>query len=133
MKLETKTVYGVLEALDQIFSPGSTTFSDYVKETSDDNGFLRTAFCKKWKLLENREIPEDTTFIIIGSNREIDEDYLICAWTDTPFEFEETLTKLQIYFATADNVDAKEKWTISMGYPICYIVKLTSDEGGAAG
>ena len=55
MKLETKTLYGVLEALDGIFSPDSTKFSDYVKETSDDNSFLRTAFCKKKELLKDRE------------------------------------------------------------------------------
>lgn len=54
MVLERKTLYGVLEALDGIFSPDSTKFSDYVKETSDDNGFLRTAFCKKKDLLKDK-------------------------------------------------------------------------------
>ena len=129
MKLETKTLYGVLEALDSIFSPGSATFSDYVKETSDDNGFLRTAFCKKKKLLSDRAIPKDTTHIVIGSTRDFYEEDLICSWTNDPYEFEEPLIKLQICFATADTVSEKERWTVSMGYPICYIVELTFEDG----
>lgn len=128
MVLERKTLYGVLEALDSIFSPDSTKFSDYVKSTSDDNGFLRTAFCKKKKLLKDRPISKDTTHIVIGSTREIYEEDLICTWTDEPFECEEPLIKMQICFATADTVDEKEKWSVSMGYPICYTVELTSGE-----
>ena len=130
MKLETKTVYGVLEALDSIFSPDSTKFSDYVKETSDDNSFLRTAFCKKKELLKDRAIPLETTHIIIGSTRDIYEEDLICIWTDDPYDFEEPLIKLQICFATADAVAEKERWTVSMGYPICYIVELTAGVEG---
>lgn len=129
MKLETKTLCGVLEALDNIFSPGNTKFSDYVKETSDDNGFLRTAFCKKKKLLSDRAIPKDTTHIVIGSTCDIYEEDLICSWTNDPYEFEEPLIKLQIYFATANVVEI-ERWTVSMGYPICYTVELTSDKEG---
>lgn len=125
MVLNTKTIYGVLEALDSIFSPDSTKFSDYVKSTSDDNGFLRTAFCKKKEPLKDRPIPSETTHIVIGCNREIYEDDLICTWTDEPFECEEPLVKMQISFAV-DNADGKEKWTVSMGYPICYTVELTS-------
>ena len=128
MVLERKTLYGVLEALDSIFSPDSTKFSDYVKSTSDDNGFLRTAFCKKKKLLKDRPISKDTTHIVIGCNREIYEEDLICTWTDEPVECEEPLIKLQICFATADAVAEKERWTVSVGYPICYIVELTSGE-----
>ena len=128
MKLETKTLYGVLEALDSIFSPDSTKFSDYVKETSDDNSFLRTAFCKKKELLKDRPIPKDTTHIIIGSTRDIYEEDLICTWTDDPDEFEEPFIKLQICFASADTVAEKERWTVSMGYPICYTVELTFGE-----
>ena len=130
MRFGTKTVYGVLEALDSIFSPGSTKFSDYVKETSDDNGFLRTAFCKKKKLLFDRAIPKDTTHIVIGSTRDIYEEDLICSWTNDPYELEEPLIKLQICFATADAVAEKERWAVSVGYPICYIVELTSGEDG---
>ena len=130
MRLETKTLYGVLEALDGIFSPDSTKFSDYVKETCDDNGFLRTAFCKKKKLLSDRAIPKDTTHIVIGSTRDIYEGDLICTWTDDPYEFEEPHIKLQICFATADTVTEKERWTVSMSYPICYTVELTSGEDG---
>ena len=107
MKLETKTLYGVLGALDCIFSPDSTTFSDYVRGTSDDNGFLRTAFCKKKELLKDRAIPQDTTHIIIGSTRDIYEEDLICIWTDDPCDFEEPFIKLQICFATADAVEEK--------------------------
>ena len=130
MKLETKTLYGVLEALDSIFSPDSTKFSDYVKETSDDNSFLRTAFCKKKELLKDSPVPKDTTHIIIGSTRDIYEEDLICIWADDPYDFEAPLIKLQICFATADTVAEKERWTVSMGYPICYIVELTSGEDG---
>lgn len=125
MVLNTKTIYGVLEALDSIFSPNSTKFSDYVKFTSDDNGFLRTAFCKKKELLKDRPIPSNTTHIVIGCNRDIYEEDLICTWTDEPFECEEPLIKMQISFAVG-NADEKEKWTASMGYPICYTVELTS-------
>lgn len=128
MKLGTKTLYGVLEALDSIFSPDSTKFSDYVKETSDDNGFLRTAFCKKKKWLSDRAIPKDTTHIIIGSTCDVYEEDLICNWVDDPYDFEAPFIKLQICFATADTVAEKERWTVSMGYPICYIVELTSGE-----
>ena len=128
MRLETKTLYGVLEALNGIFSPDSTKFSDYVKETSDDNSFLRTAFCKKKELLKDRPIPKDTTHIIIGSTRDIYEEDLICTWTDDPDEFEEPFIKLQICFASADTVAEKERWTVSMGYPICYTVELTFGE-----
>ena len=130
MKLEAKTLYGVLEALDSIFSPGNTKFSDYAKETSDDNSFLRTAFCKKKELLKDRPIPSDTTHIVIGSTRDIYEEDLICTWTDNPYEFEEPLIKLQICFATTDTVAEKERWTVSMGYHICYIVELTSGKDG---
>ena len=128
MVLERKTLYGVLETLDSIFSPDSTKFSAYVKETSDDNGFLRTVFCKKKELLKDRAIPKDTTYIIIGSTRDIYEEDLICTWTDEPIECEEPLIKLQICFATADTVAEKKRWTVSMGYPICYTVELTSGE-----
>ena len=130
MKLGTKTLYGVLEVLNGIFSPGSTKFFDYVKETSDDNGFLRTAFCKKKELLKDRPIPKDTTHIIIGSTRDVYDEDLICIWADDLYELEEPLIKLQICFATADTVAEKERWTVSMGYPICYIVELTAGVEG---
>ena len=130
MVLNTRTVYGVLSALDNIFSPNSTKFSDYVKSTSDDNGFLRTAFCKKKGLLKDRPILEGTTHIVIGSTRDIYEEDLICTWTDEPYEFEEPLIKLQICFSAAGNVAEKERWSVSMGYPICYTVELTSGEEG---
>ena len=120
--MKRKTLYEVLAALDAVFSPGSTRFSDYVKETSDDNLFLRTAFCKKAVFLKDRKIPENTTHILVACQDEINEDLLCCAWTDDPFEHLKTLTKLQLCFVHADAVAEEMDWNGRMGYPVCYIV-----------
>ena len=45
------TLHQALRVIDHTLTPGTTKFSDYVLETSDDNLFLRTCFCKKdWQL-----------------------------------------------------------------------------------
>ena len=59
-------LYDILSVLDTVFTPNTTEFSDYVKFTSDDNGFLRTCFCKKNYLLENRNISKNCTHAVVA-------------------------------------------------------------------
>lgn len=129
MNLKEKiTLYQVLEMLDKIFTPNTTEFSDYVKWTSDDNGFLRTCFCKKSKQLENRKIPKDCIYIIVSFDKPFNQNNLICSWTDEPFEFEETITKMQISFdVSKDSIESDIEWNFGMGYMHCYVIDLATE------
>ena len=122
------TVFDVLGILDDVFTPGTTAFSDYVKATSDDNGFLRTAFCKKRRILDDRSIPPDTTHVVIGSDCVIEERNLRCQWTGDPFEHEWTMTKLQICFSNAEGIGGKIDWNRQMGYHFCCVADLSARE-----
>lgn len=125
---EKKTLHKVLRMLDGVFTPDSTEFSDYVLSTSDDNGFLRTCFCKKKKKLKDRSIFKDCTHIVVGFACPFNRNDLICCWTDDPFEFEETVTKMQISFVTADTVESELDWNFRMGYRFCYVVDLETEK-----
>ena len=122
------TICEVLDVLDGIFTPETKAFSEYVKNTSDDNGFLRTAFCKKQKILGDRCIPSDTTHIIVGSDCVIEEKGLCCRWTDVPFDHIQSIAKLQLYFVNTENIDKVLEINRSLGYPFCYLIDLSTGE-----
>ena len=59
------TLHQALRVIDHTLTPETTKFSDYVLETSDDNLFLRTCFCKKDWQLEDRELPVNNSSPLI--------------------------------------------------------------------
>ncbi len=122
--VKERTVYGVLEALDGLFSPGTTKFSDYVKLTSDDNGFLRTAWTRKQLPFKNKQLPREITHIVVGSKREIDEKLLRWEWTDEPFGHEQTLSKFQIIFTDARSAADEVELNHEFGYNVNYVVQI---------
>ena len=121
-------MYEMLSILDNVFTPDTTEFSDYVKWTSDDNGFLRTCFCKKSRVLRDRNIPKDCTHVIVGCDSEFNKADLICKWVDDPFEFMSTVLKMQICFTVKDKeaIEDEVDWNHGMGYKFCYLVDLRS-------
>ncbi len=123
------TLYGVLGILDELFTPNSTLFSDYVKCTSDYNGgFLRTCYCKKSKIQGDRRISDDLNCVVLGMSMPFDKDKLITYHAKTPFEFEATLTKMQVCFTVKEDVDDEVEWNQELGYSYCYIIDLNSKE-----
>ena len=120
-----RTVYDVLCALDRIFSPGTTRFSDYVKNTSDDHGFLRTAYARKSLPIENRSIPSWVTHIVVGSNKNAYDTPLNCELVGGLGRYERTLSKFQICFVDKQGVAGEVAWNQECGYPINYIIQIT--------
>ena len=107
---------------------GTTKFSNYVLETSDDNLFLRTCFCKKDWQLEDRELDDDVTHAVVAFQHRFKEERLTCKFTRKPFPFVKTLTKMQVCFVNEAEVEDKIAWNKSMGYPHCYVIKLTESK-----
>lgn len=91
-------------------------------------GFLRTCFCKKKENLKDRSISKDCTHIVVGFDCAFNRNDLICSWTDDPFEIEETVTKMQICFVSADAVEDEVNWNFGMGYRFCYVVDLETEK-----
>ena len=117
-------LYEVLSILDSLFTPNTTEFSDYAKWTSDDNGFLRTCFCRKRNILKNRNIGRDVTHIVVGCETRLDRNNLVCKWVNDPFEYEETMFKMQICFDSFEGLEDEVEWNGEMGYRYCYIIDL---------
>ena len=118
------TLHQALRVIDHTLTPGTTKFSDYVLETSDDNLFLRTCFCKKDWQLEDRELDDDVTHAVVAFQNRFKEEKLTCKFTRRPFPFVKTLTKMQVCFVNEAKVEDKIAWNKSMGYPHCHVVKL---------
>lgn len=129
MKNSKRTIYSLLESLDEVFTPGSTKFSDYVKDTSDDNGFLRTAYCKLPERMRNRPVSNKVTYAVIGSEHYIREEDLRCEFTVDPFEYNETKTKLQVSFVNSLEIEDTIRWNKEVGYPICTVIPLRYIDG----
>ena len=88
------TLHQALRVIDHTLTPETTKFSDYVLETSDDNLFLRTCFCKKDWQLEDRELDDDVTHAVVAFQNRFKEEKLTCKFTRKPFPFVKTLTKM---------------------------------------
>ena len=117
-------LYDILSVLDTVFTPNTSEFSDYVKFTSDDNGFLRTCFCKKNYLLENRNISKNCTHVVVACEFPFDRKNLVCKWVIYPFEFEKTMLKMQICFSSKESLEDDVEWNYEMGYKYCYVIDL---------
>ncbi len=114
------TLYELIRQISAILTPETGSFYDYVIKTSDDDGgFLRTRFCYRRHLLEDREIA-GLSETVVCFQKPFTEHY-----TDDGVG---TLVKLQLDYEHRRDFSAKDfaAWSLDLGYRYAYLFDLTA-------
>ena len=120
-----KTIYEALRRFDELFTPGTTLFSDYVLWTSDWNGdFFRTCYISKAQPQRDRVLRENDVVIAALEKPLNLADILYHGDYSTQ---KETLLKLQICWGCLEPESWLE-WNAEMGYGYRYVLNCTTGE-----
>ncbi|MBR1454838.1 MAG: hypothetical protein IJ593_09405 [Lachnospiraceae bacterium] len=111
------TLYELIKQANDVLTPGTEKFYDYVINSSDNNGgFLRTCYHRHSKPLEDYKHCDDIAVVCFSKPfKEKDLDY---DFSDL-FGYQ-TRTKLQ--FVYSGGIEELE-WNFQMDYRYCYIIK----------
>lgn len=121
------TMSQILPILDEVFTPETTDFSEYLKWTSECNGdFYRICYRKLEEPIKEEYLGwVNTTHIVIAFD------------SSTPYSRDKLgfklkcsveLTKLKMQLCPVAGQDVKEaiQWNIDMGYPTYKVIDLVS-------
>lgn len=108
------TLYELIDKANEVPTPKSMDFYNYVIWTSDDNGgFLRTCYTKKSKPLPDKELPLKVHRVLVAFEKDFNKSCLTLSsngLTDTKLQFFYNITGIE-------SLEATKKLSAEIGFP----------------
>ena len=118
--MQKMTVYDFIRKISDIITPETGAFYDYVLYTSDDNGALRTCYCRHSRPLKNFDISDPPEYVLVSAEAPINTDELS--------NERGSYVKLQITYDYRYPIDEHMKIDANLLYRFHYVFDLEEKE-----